>query len=115
MGTFQLSSFIIYNSMIQCYKKVISINSMPAGSLKNLIKKGKIEKISPFQQNSNCCMPTQCPLLILDPNNTSDYLCEENICELFSFLASNGYTIETQLTEMMKHKTRDLICFISGP
>ena len=44
MGTFQLTSFIIYNGHLQCYKKVISINSMPSGSLKELIKKGKIEK-----------------------------------------------------------------------
>ena len=115
MGTFQLTSFIIYNSHLQCYKKVISINSMPSGSLKELIKKGKIEKISPFEYNSNCCFQTQCPLLILDPNNKQDYLCEENICDLFSFLTTNGYTIETELTKIMKDKNQKLICFISGP
>ena len=115
MGTFQLSSMIILDHLNQCYKKVISINTMPSGILNTLIRKGRIEKISPFQQYSPCCSQIQCPLIILDPNNPSEYLCENNICDLFSFLTTNGYTIETQLTEMMKHKNKDLICFISGP
>ena len=50
-----------------------------------------------------------------DPNNKQDYLCEENICDLFSFLTTNGYTIETELTKIMKDKNQKLICFISGP
>ena len=37
------------------------------------------------------------------------------VFELFSYLTSNGYTIETELTKIMKEKNRDLLCFISGP
>lgn len=114
MGTFQLNSIIIYDSHLQCYKKLITINTMPSGPLKNIIKKGKQEKISPFQQNTNCCISNLCLLLILNPNDTSEYLCEDKICDLFSFLLTNGYTIETELTKMMKDKNQNLICFISG-
>ena len=115
MGTFQLSSYIILDSMNRCYKKVISINSMPTGILKNLIKKVNIQKISPFKYDSPCCPENQCPLIILNPNDTSEYLCDTDICLLFSYLTSNGYTIETELTKIMKEKNLDLLCFISGP
>lgn len=65
MGTFQLSSMIILDHLNQCYKKVISINTIPTGILKTLIRKGRIEKISPFEQYSPCCSQIQCPLIIL--------------------------------------------------
>ena len=89
---------------------------MPIGPLQNLIKTLQNTKVSPFKSNSPCCPASVCIYAILDPQNPSNLLCMKNIANLFSFLTTNGYTIQYELTKIMQNSTEKinkLICFIS--
>ena len=116
--TYQLSAHIYLDSVDQCYKKIIVINTMPKGPLRPLIKTLHNKKLSPFKSNSNCCCSEPaCLLAILNPQ-THSLLCMKDIATLFSFITSNGYTIDSQLTKIMLKTTEKLdklICFISYP
>ncbi len=115
MPTYQLSSHVYLDSRDQCYKKIIVINMKPIGALQNLIRQVQNKKLSPFQQISPCCPAPPCLYAIKHPN-TGELLCMKDIAVLFSFLTSNGYTIESQLTNIMLKSTEKLdklICFIS--
>ena len=115
MPTYQLSTHVYLDSRDQCYKKIIIINMKPTGDLQNLIRQIQNKKLSPFQQTSSCCAAPPCLYAIKHPK-TGELLCMKNIAVLFSFLASHGYTIESQLTDIMLKSTEKLdklICFIS--
>ena len=115
MPTYQLSTHVYLDSRDQCYKKIIIINIRPVGALQNLIRQIQNKKLSPFQQTSPCCPDPHCLYAIKHPN-TGELLCMKDIAVLFSFLASNNYTIESQLTNIMLKSTEKLdklICFIS--
>lgn len=114
---YELKKEVILENYHKCYKQAITINKRPNAPLQSLVKQAKFEKASPFSYDSPCCPNgyNTCKYYVLDPNNTADLLCEENIANLFSFLIENGYTIETQLTEMMQQKNKNLICYIKEP
>ena len=115
MPTYQLTSEVYLDTFFKCYKKIITINKMPSDpSLNMLIKVVGREKLSIFQGYGNQCdCKKPCLLVVLNPNNTREFLCLEDIAELFTFLIDNGYTIQTAITEMLLSKNKDIICFIS--
>jgi len=115
MPTYQLSSQVYLDSVDECYKKIIIINMMPTGPLHTLIRQIHNKKLSPFQSNQGCCAPSPCLFAIQHPQ-TKNLLCMKDIAVLFSFLTSNKYKIEAQLTNIMlksTEKLEKLICFIS--
>lgn len=114
MHTYQLLSSVILEK--DCYKKVIRINDRPNGPLASYVKQISPLKNSSFDVPTACCSTsTTCQYVILNPYNSSEILCESDIVNLISFLGANGYTIETELTKIMKNKILNLIYFLSYP
>lgn len=116
MPTYQLSAYVYLNSCDECYQKIVIINEMPIGPLKSLIKTIPNKKLSPFQSHSNCCPIPPCIFGILHPQDHSKLICMKDIADLFSFLITNGYTIQYELTKIMQQsseKIDKLICYIS--
>lgn len=112
MPIFQLNEEIYLEN--KCYKKIITINKMPnEPKLMSIVKTIRREKLSPFDMKSNCECVSPCLFAILNPENKRDFLCIDDIADLFCFLINNGYKIEHKITKLMKK--RKLICFISSP
>ena len=114
MPTYQINSITHLDKFEECYKKIIVINQKPIGPLANLIRTITKEKLSPFQTTTSCCPVAACTYAILNPNHTTQLLCSDNIADLFSFLLTNGYTIQYELTKIMQQShTKNLICYIT--
>ena len=115
MPTYQLTSEVYLDKMSKCYRKIITINKQPTdSSLNTIIRTVRREKLSIFHGNGNACDCTQsCLFVVLNPNNLNEFLCLDNIAELFTFLIDNGYTIQTAITEILMPKNKNIICFFS--
>jgi len=115
MPTYQLTSEVYLDTFFKCYKKIITINKMPSDpSLNMLIKVVGREKLSIFQgYGNNCGCQNPCLFVILNPNNLSEFLCLDDIAELFTFLINSGYKIKTSITKLLLPKNKNIICFIS--
>ena len=116
---YSLSSQVFYDQIPQCYRKIVTINKEPTGPLKFLVKKTHIPKLSPFKERSICCPEPFCIYIILSPTNPTEYLCIDEIPNLFSYLMENNYTIDSNVTKIMQDSkvkmNNDLICFITYP
>jgi hypothetical protein len=110
-----------YDSCGECYRNILVINSEPLGPLRKIVKRLNPPKLSPFYDDysNNCCNTYNgCIYAVYDPNNCGELMCVDNVPVLFSFLATNGYIIDTSLTTMMQKSpvklgNNQLICFIT--
>jgi hypothetical protein len=107
MVLYKFSSIVYYDHKNQCYKNVIAIDKKPEGPLKDYVRQERLEKLSPFNVSSPCDPYKQCRYLIYK-EKTSDFnschcgpLLSEELDWLFDFLLSNGYTINTAITNML--------------
>ena len=97
----------------QCYKNILMVNVVPDGPLNSLVRRLQLPRLSPFQTGGPCNQIQQCGLVLINPfQNFSQYNCGKKGCnymtpneipDLYSFLTSNGYQIDTQLTNMMNN------------
>ena len=97
----------------QCYKNILMVNVVPDGPLNSFVRRLQLPRLSPFQTGGPCNQIQQCGLVIINPfPNFSQYNCGKKGCnymtpneipDLYSFLTSNGYQIDTQLTNMMNN------------
>jgi len=125
----------------QCYKNIITINLPPQGPLRQIVRKVKFNPLSPFSQsnsNSNCNRMNTCGLALQSIGNGTgigtgvggnccnlgggcNLMVVDEIPDLFSYLLSNGYTIDTKITNMLNanniefnaNNQKTLICFIT--
>jgi len=110
----------------QCYKNIITLNLPPQGPLKNIVRKVQFTPLSPFKQPGPCGKIKLCGLAL----QTIGMNCSKNGCglmgtdetpDLFSYLISNGYSIDTKITNMLNksdlqfntNNGKTLICFIT--
>lgn len=102
--TFTITSQPYYDQYNQCYKNIMMVNVEPQGPLRRLVRRIKLPKLSPFQVEGPCNPIQKCGLALqgLNYSNCNNNLMTPNeIPDLISFLQSNGYQIETQLTNML--------------
>lgn len=102
-----------FHTFHKTYQNIISINSIPDGPLANFVTSIPIPKLSPFQQLSSITdHPSNCiHVLLRHPKhshttsikNTDFLMGHDDIPSVFSYLRSNGYTIDTQLTKMLSN------------
>jgi hypothetical protein len=102
-----------FNTFHKTYQNIISINSIPDGPLANLVTSISTSKLSPFQQlnsissnPSNCLhvlirYPKQSNYIAASVKNTDYLLGADDIPSVLSYLHSNGYIVDTQLTKML--------------
>jgi hypothetical protein len=107
-----------YDSISECYTHIFVIDRPPDPPLSNLVRTVNPPRLSPFQTTSGaCCAYRKCVLALLDPNDRRRLLRPGDEAILFTYLASNGYTVDTSLTKIMKtapvHEGPRLLCMIS--
>ena len=116
MDTLYNSHSVIYlepffNTFHKTYQNIISINSIPDGPLADFVTSISITKLSPFQQITSIANnPSNCiHVLLRYPKHShttsiknTDYLMgHDDIPSVLSYLHSNGYIVDTQLTKML--------------
>ena len=117
--TFTITSQPFYDQYNQCYKNIMMVNVEPQGPLRRLVRRTKLPRLSPFQREGHCNPIQQCALAIRSLRGTEyffnsaqytgccknnsgcDLMTPDEIPDLISFLQSNGYQIETQITNML--------------
>ena len=116
----------------QCYKNIIMINRVPEGPLRHFVQRIQLGPLSPFQCYQNACEPLQkCGLALTSighnvsngygyeyGNKCNSWMTPNEIPDLFSFLVSNGYRIDTSITKMMNNSdikltNKNILCFFS--
>ena len=106
----------VLNTYYKTYMNILTLSSMPRGPLSNMVYSMKFDKLSPFQYlppGSPCIFP-ECTMVIgkykIKPtmNHTDTFMMTEDIPALFSYLETNGYTIDRSLTHMMFDSKVDL-------
>ena len=120
MGKVYTLSLQVYrNTHTQDYQNIIVINMVPDGPLQNIVRRIQTPILSPFETSMDC-RNKRCALVLIGSHGCfkNNYMTEDDIPNLFSFLTSNGYTIDTSVTKMMTKSgitmnDNKLICFIS--
>ena len=100
----------------KCYKNIITIDRLPEGPLKNIVKQILPPKLSIFSYNNNCCQVKSCIYAFTSFNDVSRLLCLDELDDLFVFLNNNGYTFENKLTKLINlnvKSSNSFICFIN--
>ena len=103
-----------YTDLYFNYKNILIINQMPAGPLANYTKRINIQpqRISAFRtraEQSNC-------LYAIYNSITNEPLTIDELPDFFTICQTNGYKIETELTQMLNNNQKQLknvICYIS--
>ena len=115
--TYIISLENYYDSSKECYRKIITIDREPQKQLKNLIKRLNRTKLSPFNNHMNSCDKKGCLYAICNPQDKTQFLCVEQIPELFSWLVMNEYAINTSMTKMFQNSDiklyKSIICVIN--
>lgn len=122
MKQYSVSTKVYLDKIQKCYYRILTLNTMPDGPLKNIVSRVKREKLSEFegfgnQGNRNCDMRDYCYYAIKDPNNPHDFLCVDAVNDLFEFALNNGYTVDTELSKLLMKQKRlnganEFICFL---
>jgi hypothetical protein len=125
--TFTIISQPYYDKYCKQYQNILMVNVVPEGPLGRLIRQIQLPRL--YTEGSNYNGIEGCGLAITNPylnsiafsNNNNNYcnnglLTPNEIPDLYSFLTSNGYQIETQLTNMMNQSPvkitpgRQIVC-----
>lgn len=120
MHAYSILSIPFYDNRLQQYTKILSINAVPVGPLASRVKTVRPPRLSGLCGSGNgnggignaCihaltslggCGP--CSACIGGSGGGSAFMTPEQLPELFAFLVSNGYTVDTALTKLAaKHQ-----------
>lgn len=114
----QTETYALYNQVYldpytKEYKNIITISSAPKGELSTLIRKSRFETLSTFKSRE-----AGCSISFRSFRFYNEVMTLDELPEMFTFLASNGYEIDAKLTKMLNsNKTmidsdQKLIAFI---
>ena len=130
--TFTIVSQPYYDQYCKQYQNILMVNVVPEGPLGHLIRKLQLPRL--YREGSNYNGIEGCGLAITNPfpnsrnktfsnnynnnnrNCNNSLMTPNEIPDLYSFLTSNGYQIETQLTNMMNQSPvkitpgRQIVC-----
>jgi len=121
-----LSTRVFLDTYNQCYKNIIVVNLPPEGPLGQIVRRLQMPPLSPFTPCCNRIGYKDCALALFSLRGCNGVgngrgnclMYEDEIPDLFSFLLSNGYKIDTSLTKMMnqsevKINDNKILCFIT--
>lgn len=120
----------ILNPYNKVYQNVITLSCMPEGPLKDLVITKSFPKLSPFQQSSTTHRD-QCMYVLsrypkqstsFHKGNQETFMNGEDVPSLLSYLSTNGYKVESDLTRLIfdsnikntmnnSQRYRKLICY----
>lgn len=97
------------------YLKVITLSGKPTGSLSTLTRRIHVPKLSPFETFSITSKPFPNCIYVLAryPYTNNDWMVEEDIPNVLTYLQNNNYQIEKTLTEISQKRNRKVICVFS--
>lgn len=102
--TFTITSAPYYDKCRQQYQNILMLNVEPDGPLRSFVRRLQLPRLTSFQSDRDKS-EEKCGLVLtnfLNNQNNKNWLMTPNdIPDLYSFLTSNGYQIDTQLTNMM--------------
>jgi len=116
-NTISLFSQPYYDPCSQCYLNIITMNLPPRGPLLKITRRIKLYPLSEFKEPGNCTRLQTCGLGLrslrflngfsssYNSNSCSVLMTVDETPDLFSFLLSNGYTIDTSITKMMNQSS----------
>lgn len=96
------------------YVSTLTVNTMPDGPFSKVIRIYNKPNLSPFQTFTNSIdRSDNCTYIIMKyPNGnkgiSTNWMLEEDIPAVFSFLQENNYKIDTSLTKLMNHSQVNL-------
>ncbi len=117
----------ILDPVSKTYYDVITLSTKPLGPLSPFVRQVSFPKLSEFRGND---LRNSCLYVLLRDNDvfrsmsyshsccssSCKYMIREDISEIFSFLVSNGYVIEEELTRVTSRlycSSRQFICMFS--
>ena len=113
-----------YDARVQQYTKILCVNAVPPGPLINRVKTVRPPRLSGLSgggsSSSSSSSSNHCIHALTGAS--SPYMTPDDLPELFAFLMSNGYTVDTGLTKLAaKHQggggggggANSLVCIIS--
>jgi hypothetical protein len=115
--SYSISSLPFYDTRQQQYTKILCVNAAPTGPLAHRVQVVRPPRLSPFQQPQAGVQARCVHALITAADCPLRYMSPDDLPELFAFLATNGYTVDTGLTKLAaKHQSSDagsLVCIVS--
>ena len=106
-NTFTITSQPFYDQYNECYKNILTVNPEPRGPIRQIVRRIKLPKLSPFQREGPCNPIPKCALALQSLNGFkncckgTNLMIPDEIPELITFLFENSYQIETQITNML--------------
>ena len=116
---YSILSVPYYKSNRQCYVKVLTLdrNPPPKSILNKILKKTNFQKISPFKELNDCERNNSCRNIFINPYNYNEFAEINDIPAVFSWLITNNFSIDTNITQMLNNGTvrmsNPIIAFIS--
>lgn len=105
--SYVISLETVLNSFTRNYCKIIVIDRIPTGPLASLVSTISTPKLSPFQNNHlghTCIHPImRFPNISSNLNNIDNFLTNKDIPSVISYLRSNQYIIDSDLTNMVSN------------
>jgi len=109
-----------YDHINQCYTNILTLNKEPVGPLKSIVKRLNPPKLSEFNYlsyDNKCCYERKCIYAICNVDDKNEFMCVNDISNLFEYLINNNYIVDKSLTKMFENLsiklTNPIICFIS--
>jgi hypothetical protein len=111
MPTHRVTKLVYLDKITKCYKNIFGMPNPPPNdiSLNMITKTISRNKLSPFETFSACDNRPSCLRVFI--NNNGETLTENEVGILFSQIIDAGFTIEYEMTKLVKDKK--LVCFIS--
>ncbi len=109
MPVFKVNKIVFLDKFKKCYQNIFIISNPPNDiSMNHITQTISLNTLSPFKTFSHC--DVGCVKTFINKINNK-ILQEKDIDILFSQLIDAGYTIEYEMTKLVKDK--NLVCFIS--
>jgi hypothetical protein len=111
----------------KCYKNIVVVNLMPEGPLADIVRFTNFPPLSEFKTPGPCSPIKQCGYALMSLGGCNmgcgkfgeDLMVVDEVPYLISYMAMNGYTIDTSITKMFNtseirfdtNTGNKLICF----
>ena len=99
------------NSYYKTYQNIITLDSLPAGPLRQMVARISTPKLSPFHElspMSDNVFGCKFALMRYPVSNgfsikyKNSFMIDEDVPAVLNYLLSNGYTIDTDLTRILQ-------------
>ena len=117
---YTLTTQVYLDRCSQQYKNIITINQIPEGPLRPFVRRIRFPPLISRTMDSNSNYDEQYKScgFALSSFTGKPWMTPDEIPDLFSFLYSNGYHIDTSITKMMntgevRLNNRNILCFFS--